>query len=209
MKLLLASPFVFALTAFAIDPKPLFSENFEKTEIGKLPAEMLVLAGAFTVQQEGGNQFLELPGSPLDSFGLLFGPNEKAGRSAQARFFGTKQGRKFPTFGVSIQGVGGYRLQVSPGKNVIELFKGDEAVAAAPFEWQNANWTRLRIQSRPADGKWLIEGKAWRAAQPEPANWTISFESTAEPPMGRPGLWGSPFSGNPIRFDELVVTAAH
>lgn len=210
MKVLPALLFVIGVAAFAADPKSLFSENFDKREIGKLPEGMLVLSGAFAVQAEGGNKFLELPGSPLDSFGLLFGPNEKAGLNAQARFFGTKQGRKFPTFGVSIQGVGGYRLQVSPGKNAIELFKGDDSQATVPFEWQSGVWTSLRIQSRPAGGgKWLIEGKAWPSTQLEPARWSISLESSAEPPSGRPGLWGSPFSGKPIRFDELVVTAAN
>ena len=199
-----------AIAASAAEPKLLFSERFDQAAIGKLPEGMLVLSGAFAVQAEAEKRFLELPGSPLDSFGLLFGPNEKAGMNAHGKFFGTKQGRKFPTFGLSIQGVGGYRLQISPAKNAIELFKGDESLAAVPFQWTTGAWTSLRIQSRPAsDGKWRVEGKAWPAAQPEPATWTISLEAETEPPAGRPGLWGSPFSGTPIRFDDLVITAAH
>lgn len=200
---------VLASTAFAADVKPLFEENFEKTEIGKAPEGFLVLAGGFAVQQEGGNKFLELPGSPLDTFGAVFGPNEKAGLSASGKFFGTKQGRKFPTFGVSVQGVGGYRLQVSPAKKTLEIFKGDEALKSAPFEWASGAWTSLRIQVRAAGGKWIVEGKAWPSTSPEPAAWAITLDAAEEPSQGRAALWGSPFSGEPIRFDDLIVTAAH
>ena len=200
---------VLAFTAFAADVKPMFEENFEKVEVGKAPEGFLVLSGGFTVQQEGGNKFLELPWSPLDTFGAIFGPNEKAGISAGGKFFGTKQGRKFPTFGVSVQGVGGYRLQVSPAKKALEVFKGDDLQKSVPFEWASGAWTSLRIQIRPAGAKWIVEGKAWPATSPEPAAWTISLDATEEPPQGRVALWGSPFSGEPIRFDDLAVTAAH
>ena len=41
-----------------------------------MPEDLLVLEGAFVVKAEGGNHFLELPGAPLDTFGLLFGPTD-------------------------------------------------------------------------------------------------------------------------------------
>ena len=205
--------FAFTLTllataALAADA-PLFVEDFAKGEIGKTPDGFLILAGGFAVQQDGGNKFLELPGSPLDTFGALFGPNAKPGVSASAKVFGTKQGRKFPAFGVSVQGVGGYRLQVSAGKKTLEIFKGDEAQKSAPFEWAGGAWTSLRVQVRAAGGKWIVEGKAWPATAAEPVAWMISLETAEEPPQGRAALWGSPFSGDPIRFDDLAITAAH
>jgi hypothetical protein len=200
---------VLATAACAADVKPLFEENFEKVEVGKVPEGFLILSGGFAVQQDGGNKFLELPGSPLDTFGVLFGPNEKAGVSVGAKFFGTKEGRKFPTFGVSVQGVGGYRLQASPAKKMLELFKGDELQKSVPYEWLGGAWTSLRVQIRAAGGKWIVEGKAWPATSPEPTAWAISLDATEEPPEGRPALWGSPFSGDPIRFDDLAVTTAH
>src|SRR5258708_672354 len=45
--------------------KILYENNFEKAEIGKVPDDLLVLEGAFVVQEESGNKFLELPGAPL------------------------------------------------------------------------------------------------------------------------------------------------
>ena len=209
---LLFAPLALALAggAFAADASLPYAQDFQAAPVEKLPEEFMVMSGAFVVKQDGANKFLELPGAPLDTFGLLFGPTpaEPTGASASGRFFGTKQGRKFPTFGVSLNGVGGYRLQVSPGKKALEIYRGDEAKGSVPFEWQSGTWTRLRIQVRKAGAGWVVEGKAWADGAPEPAKSTIAFEDKEEPPAGRAGIWGSPYAGTAIRFDDLAVTAA-
>jgi hypothetical protein len=195
-----------ALAAWAQSAKPLYENNFEKAEVDKLPEDFLVLDGSFTVKAEGGNKFVELPGAPLDSFGFLFGPTEKEGLSVKARILGTGKGRRFPVFAVGLNGVGGYKLQVAPAKKAIELTKGDEVMASVPFEWQSGSWTMLRLQVRKVkDGQWKIEGKAWPQTGKEPAAWTISLEENSEPTPGRPTLWGNPFSGTPIQYDDLLV----
>ena len=205
----LSTLFALALPVFAPAAEPVYANDFEKDEVGKTPKDFLIISGAFTVQQDGANKVLELPGEPLDTFGALFGPSEKNGLSVSAKFFGTKTGRKFPAFGLSVNGAGGYRLQVSAAKKLIEIFKGDEVRSSAPFEWAAGVWTTLRIQVRktPA-GAWMIEGKAWPAASAEPPKWSISLEEKDAPSAGRPGIWGSPFSGTPIRFDDLVIVPA-
>lgn len=198
------------LSAVEPSPAPAFTEDFEKTLVGKAPEGFLVLAGGFKVAEEKGNKFIELPGAPLDSFGALFGPNEKPGLSVSGRIFATKKGRKFPAFGLSLQGAGGHRLQVSAAKEKLEIFKGDLAQAGVDYKWKSGAWTRLRLQIRPGDGgKWIVEGKAWPDGEAEPAGWTISLELPEEPAKGRPALWGNPFSGTPIRFDDLAVAPAH
>lgn len=190
--------------------KPLYRMDFEAVEIGQMPAETMVMSGDFSVKQDAkGGKFLELPGEPLDTFGLLVGPTPSGDVQASARFFGTKKGRKFPTFGVSLGGVGGYRLQVSPGKKALEIFQGDEPRQSVAYEWPDASWTSLRVQVRKAGAGWIVEGKAWPAGTPEPAAWTITFETKEAPPSGRAGIWGSPFSGTPIRFDDLVLAPAN
>ena len=197
-----------ALPTFANGEEPVYANDFQSAEVRKTPKDFLVIAGAFTVQEDGGKKFLELPGSPLDTFGALFGPAKMEGLSVAGKFFGTKTGRKFPAFGLSLNGAGGYRLQVSAAKKQLEIFKGDEARANVPFEWKDAAWLSLRIQARqtPA-GAWVIEGKAWSAGDAEPEKWTVALEEKDAPASGRPGLWGSPFSGTPIRFDDIAVTA--
>src|SRR5438128_2017237 len=90
----------------AAEGKVLYENNFEKAELGKVPEDFLVLDGAFAIKEEAGNRFLELPGAPLDTFGLLFGPTESGGMAVSARIFGTAKGRRFPAFAVGLYGVG-------------------------------------------------------------------------------------------------------
>lgn len=197
--------FALAVTLAAQSAKPLYENNFEKTEAGKVPEEFLVLDGGFVVKQEGDNKFFELPGAPLDTFGALFGPTEKEGTAVSARVHGVGKGRRFPTFAVGLNGVAGYRLQVSPGKKALELYRGDTVKTSVPFDWASDKWTRLRLQVRKIkDGAWKIEGKAWTQDTKEPA-WLISIDETEAPPAGRAAVWGCPYSGTPIRFDDLVV----
>jgi hypothetical protein len=203
------STFLMLATAATLcaQTKPVYENNFEKAEVDKVPEGFLVLDGGFAVKEENGNKSLELPGAPLDSFGALFGPTEASNLSVSARIFGTGKGRRFPTMAVGLNGGGGYKLQVSPGKKLIELYKGDEVKATAPFDWATGTWTMFRLQVRKVkDGEWKIEGRAWAQTAKEPADWPITFTDTQEPPPGRPSIWGNPFSTTPILFDDLVVT---
>jgi hypothetical protein len=173
-----------------------------------VPDDFLVLDGQFAVREEGGNRFLELPGAPLDTFGALFGPTEKQGVAVSARIFGTGKGRRYPTFAVSLNGVGGYKLQVSPAKKLAELYRGDAVKTSVPFEWMSAKWTHLKLQvGKVKDGEWKVEGKVWQEGSDEPKSWTISYGEKEEPIAGRAGVWGNPFSNTPIRFDDLKVTS--
>src|SRR5882672_17162 len=65
--------------------KVLYQNDFSKGEVGKLPDEMLLLDGGFAVQDVAGNRVLQLPGAPLETFGVLFGPTESSGLAASAR----------------------------------------------------------------------------------------------------------------------------
>lgn len=184
----------------------LFSQDFEKLPVGPLPDEFMVLGGEFAVKAEGTNQFLELPGAPLDSFAVQFGPVEQENVSVSTGIFGAARGRRSPTFGIGLGGGSGFKLQVSPAKQALELLKDQEAKASVAFAWKTGTWTQLRLQVRKIkDGEWKIEGKAWRAGEPEPKDWTISFKDTEEPIPGKASVLGSPFAGTPIRFDELRV----
>lgn len=190
----------------ANEAKPLYENNFESAEVGKVPGDFLVLDGDFTVKQEGANKFLELPGAPLDSFGLLFGPTEKTDVAVSARINGTKKGRRFPTFGVGLNGQNGYRLQVSPAKGALEIYHGDsDIVATVPYEWKSGEWTLLRLQLVKSGEVWKLEGKAWTQGAAEPAQAMISYEEKTEPSPGRASIWGSPIATTPIQFDDLLL----
>ena len=153
----------FGLAAFTAQAaEPLYQNNFEETQIGEVPDDFLVLDGDFAVKQEGGNKYLELPGAPLDAFGFMFGPSARHGNEISARMFGTKKGRRYPVFGIALNGVNGYRLQVAPAKRAIELLKGSTVVAKVPFRWGGGEWLRLALQvEQTGAAEWIISGRVW------------------------------------------------
>jgi hypothetical protein len=193
-----------ALTTYAAEP--LYQTNFEKTKTGEVPEDFLVLDGDFAVKQSNGNKYLELPGAPLDAFGFMFGPSARHGNEISARMFGTKKGRRYPVFGVALNGVNGYRLQVAPAKRAIELLKGSAVVAKVPFRWGGGEWLRLALRvEQTGTAEWTITGKVWPDGKKAPAKPTITHKETKEPRNGKPSIWGSPYSGTPIRYDDIVV----
>jgi hypothetical protein len=186
----------------------LYVNNFEKAEIGSVPEDLMVLGGEFAVKRDGTNQFLELPGAPLDSFAVQFGPATNSEVAVNARVLGTNKGRRAPTFGVGLGGVSGWKLQVSPGKKALELLKDQEIKATVNYEWEPGVWTQLHLEIRQAkDGQWNVVGKVWRQDEAEPKAASISFVEMEEPVTGRASLLASPFAGTPIWFDELRVNA--
>ena len=187
----------------------LYQNDFEKEEVGKVPADFMVLDGGFAVKEEGGNKFLELPGTPLDSFAVQFGPTESTNISVFARIYGSVKGRRFPTFGVGLDGVAGYKLQAAPAKKAIELLKDQKVLASVPYDWKSAEWLNFRLQVRKTgDSAWKIEGKVWSHGSTEPSAWMITADEKEEPLAGRPSIFGSPFSGTPIWYDDLLVEKA-
>jgi hypothetical protein len=154
-----------------------------------------------------GNRVLELPGEPLSLFGLLFGPSERDDIAVRARINGTRRGRQYPSFGLGLGGAGGYHLFVAAGKDAIELHKEEEVVASTEYRWTPGVWTELLLRvGKTGQTQWRVEGKVWPQTLPEPAGWTISLSTADEPPTGRASLWGSPYAGTPIQFDNLVLT---
>ena len=193
-----------ALTLYAAEP--LYQTNFEKTKTGEVPEDFLVLDGDFAVKQEEGNKYLELPGAPLDAFGFMFGPSARHGNEISARMFGTKKGRRYPVFGIALNGVNGYRLQVAPAKRAIELLKGSAVVAKVPFRWGGGEWLRLALRvEQTSAAEWTVSGRVWADGKKAPAKPTITHKETKEPRNGKPSIWGSPYSGTPIRYDDIVV----
>jgi len=206
--LLLASAACHGMMADPGDTEDLYNQDFEEIETGEYPLDFLVLDGEFAVQEQEDNRFLELPASPLGSFGTLFGPTEKEGIAVTARIWSRSKKRLQPRFGVGLNGVTGYKLWLSPGKRSVELAKDDKVIATAPYEWKSGTWTRFHLQvRRKGEGEWKVEGKVWPDGEKEPADWSVSAKLEKAPVNGRPSLWGAPYSDRPIRFDDLSVFA--
>lgn len=190
--------------------KILYANDFSKGEVGKLPEDMLLLDGGFAVQEVSGNKVLQLPGAPLETYGVLFGPTETANVIATARVHSTKKGRREPAFALGLNGNNGYKLQISAAKKLVELYKGEDVVAKESFTWESDSWTMLKLQVRKVkDGEFVVEGKAWKEGSPEPAKWSVTHAETAEPLSGRASIWGNPFAGTPIEFDDLRLQSTN
>ena len=134
----------------------------------------------------------------------MFGPTVKSDVAVSARINGTKKGRRFPTFGVGLNGQSGYKLQVSPAKGALEIYKGDDMVGTTPFEWKSGEWTLLRLQLVKSGDVWKIEGKAWTQGAPEPAQamGLHSTEKTEPSGLLAPRRRAAPFP--PRRFSLMI-----
>ena len=73
---------------------------------------------------------------------------------------------------------------------------------------RNDSWTRVKLHVALKGDRWEILGKAWPVGEPEPSSWLISHLSSRTPFSGRASIWGIPYSGKPIRFDDLAVELA-
>jgi hypothetical protein len=190
-------------------PRPLWSQDFESIEVGQEPPGVLVQDGVFTVQAEGSNQVLELAGQPLGSMGIWFGPAHSSDISISGRVLGTRRGRSYPSFGLGLGGNQGYRLIVAPMRDVVEITQGDTTVKSIPFKWKSGSWTRMKlVVVGSGDGEWQVQGKVWPQDSPEPSGWTVEVTAPQEPPSGKASLWGMPYSGLPIRYDDVVYEKA-
>ncbi len=55
-----------------------YHENFSGCRVGEEPESLFILDGHYSVQEESkGQKYLQLPGTPMGDFGLLFGPRIK------------------------------------------------------------------------------------------------------------------------------------
>lgn len=206
MRFLLIAGLMWGMLAFPAKAEDLFLEDFSRAKLGPAPLGLLVLGGEFSVKQAGGERFLELAGKPLDLHAVMFGPAKKDGVAVEARVFGTRKGRRsFPAFGVGLNGVSGYRLMVSPAKKQLELFKGDSIVKAEPFAWKPDCWTRVRLQCHSIQNAWILAAKVWPESEKEPASWSLTWAEKELPLAGRATIWGAPYAGTPVRFDDLKV----
>ncbi|HVK59039.1 MAG TPA: hypothetical protein VM735_09680 [Candidatus Kapabacteria bacterium] len=191
----------------ALRAEVLYLNDFQKSDAGSVPDDLMVIEGQFAVKEADGNKVLELPGAPLDTFSFLFGPKESTNIAVQARIFATAKGRRYTVFDVGLGGLGGYKLRVAPAKKQLELYRGDELKTSVPLQWTPAKWTSLKLEVQPADpGKWNITGKLWQDGAEEPKEPTLTFSDTQAPPRERASAGAMPYSGDPVLFDDLTVT---
>jgi hypothetical protein len=203
-----AIAFVATLALAAAAPAPSFSENFDAMPVGKPPKEkILTFAGAFEVKDlGGGNKVLELPGEPLETFAALFGPADTNSIDVRDKVWGATSGKRYPEFGIGAADVSGYKLLLLPRQRRLVIRKAETEVASASYDaWTSETWTAFRLTVEPAGNAWRITGYAWPAGADDSKATTVVFEESEKPAPGHGSVWGMPFSGKPIRYDDIEV----
>lgn len=188
-----------------------YTARFEETTPGDVPDDFMVLNGDFAVRDHAGHKVLELPGTPIESFAVLFGPAGSENVRLSARIRSTSKGRRHPSFAVGLNGLSGFRVKVVPAARRLELWhgadEGGEIVDSVAFQWTSGEWMTINLQARKtAPSEWAIEGKAWMEPDPEPTGYTLSHVEQRKPLAGRPVLSANPYAGTPIQFDDLTVS---
>lgn len=184
-----------------------WSENFTNLSIGVEPENLFILDGIFLVKRHEENKVLELSGSPVGDFGFLFGPRVK-GRAMELQFsfHSVKQGRRFPAIAAAIGGMRGYRFRWNASARKILLFRDGALLEENLIPWESSTWWQVRFQVLPqSQGQNLIRLKLWQKGTDEPKVWFIEHEDQFLFKGGKCVLWGFPYAGNAIHFDDLNI----
>lgn len=184
------------------------NEDFSKLAAGKLPDELMVVEGEFEIVEDGGNKILTMKPEPLAEGGVLLGKSLKAGGTMKAKIKATNRKRSYPKFGVGIGGTSGYRFRIVPAEKLVEIVKEDERLASAECSWKSDAWHWVEFSALAgADGKWALEGRLWEDGQPRPEKPTLTLAAGVGS-SGKCSVWGTPYSGTPILFDDIEITPA-
>ncbi|MEZ5328634.1 MAG: hypothetical protein R3F19_26615 [Verrucomicrobiales bacterium] len=180
--------------------------DFEQYEAGTEPDDLFVIEGTFKIGDDDGNKVLELEPLPLSESGVIFGKSLKGAAAVTADLKASKRRRSTPRFGIGLHGISGYRLRVVPATSKLELVKSEEVVKSVEYKWTSDEWLTLRLTiDANADGKWVISGWVWPRGGEVPKEPAITMQSEDKPGQGKASIWGTPYSGTPISFDNIVI----
>jgi hypothetical protein len=178
--------------------------DFEDAPVGEEPDDLFVIDGTFSVVAAGDGKAVEIAAAPLVDSGAIFGESMQGSGSVQATVVAGAKPRSSPRFGVGLHGLSGYHMRVVPASGQLELVKNEETVLVVPFTWTPGQALTLRLDITAAgEGKWRVEGRPWPAAAERPAEPQIALDAEGKPGTGKASIWGTPYAGLPIRFDNL------
>lgn len=212
MNRLIAIPFLFLvlshITASVLADE--LVEDFEKLAPGDPPDALFIIDGEFQVVAHEGGKVLRLPAAPLLECGLLFGKSSKGSMTAEAKVLALKKGRRsFPRFGLGVHGISGYRIRAVPAQKRLELVYQEEVVKTAPLVWESGKWCTLKLALIQEEGKApKVEAWCWTEGSESPSKPSLVYEGEegGASGQGKASVWGTPYSGKEILFDDLKVT---
>jgi len=190
-----------------IPPLP-WNETFDSYPVGSTPPHWVsATTGRFQVAELEGQKVLEkAPAETLiKRMRVFMGPTDWSNYTVEADIRINERRRQMGDAGIIAQR---YTLVAFGNSQRLEMnsWQPETARAAsAPFAWKPNVWYRLKLRvDNTPDGKTRIRGKAWPAAEPEPAEWPIDRVDPVPNRQGSPGIFADAQFG--AYFDNLKVT---
>lgn len=184
-----------------------FHENFSNISSKTEPESLFILDGSFLVNQNENGKQLELSGSPVGEFGFMFGSRiRERAMELNFSFFSSKQGRRYPSIAASIGGIRGYRFRWNPATQNILIYNDEVLLTEKNFPWNGDQWWKIRFQVVPLkNSRSLLKLKIWHGDSNEPEAWLIEHQDKFLFKGGKCVIWGYPYAGTPIYFDDIMI----
>jgi outer membrane protein assembly factor BamB len=185
-----------------------WNETFESYPVGSVPPHWIsaTTVGKFQVIEMDGQKVLEkIPTDTLfKRMRVFMGPTDWSNYTVQADIRINEKRRQMGDAGIIAQR---YTLFAFGNNQRLEMNSWQPEVAraaSAPFAWKPDTWYRLKLRvENTSDGKTRVRGKAWPAADPEPADWLIDRTDPIPNRQGSPGIFTDAQFG--VYFDNLKV----
>jgi len=207
MKRLLLAASLFTACSLHAQQLQSFEIKADDWAEGEPPKEVFVVDGTIKIAARDGNKAIVIDPNPITDASAQLAVSAAGNASIEARILAIKRGRSTPRFGVSVHGMSGHRLIVNPAKKSLDLIKGTDTLASAPFPWTSEVWVKVKLEAKKTEGDaWTITGKAWPADAAEPAEPLIKHAEKNLKGQGKCAIWATPFSGEPLFFDDIKIS---
>jgi outer membrane protein assembly factor BamB len=186
-----------------------WSETFDAMAVNSVPPGWNNMTMKFAIREQNGNKVLTklTEGSSLLSRSRAYmGPSNWSNYTVESDVFATTKRRQQGDAGVIAQR---YVLTLYGNSQMLHIEPWQPETArtkSMPYAWKPDTWYRLKLQvENLPDGKTRARGKAWPAAEPEPAAWMIERIDPIPNRQGAPGIFGNGLAE--LYFDNIKVYA--
>ncbi|MBO0860713.1 MAG: PQQ-binding-like beta-propeller repeat protein [Chloracidobacterium sp.] len=184
-----------------------FTENFDSYPVDSLPKYWINATPKYAVKELDGAKVLQknADNPAFQRARSFFGPTDLSNYTVEADVRATEKRRQMGDAGIVAQR---YQLTLFGNSQRLEMTSWQiepERTIKKPFEWKKDTWYRLKLEVvNLPDGKARVRGKAWAAAEAEPAEWALEYVDPIAHKRGSPGIFA--YAPSEVFFDNLKVT---
>lgn len=214
-----------------------YANDFERIPEGVAPAGWVTTSTKFAVKQLEGNKVLSKVNNdsrpPFARSNAFITPFTAKNYVIACDVLGTEVRGKLPDMGVVnsryslvLDGKADSNFSNKRTLRIIAWEALPRINHAVEFDWQPNQWYRLKLALQPGEKTTRIVGKAWKRGEPEPQEWTITFDDPNPYREGAAALYGyvanmletekdtpmgrvrETLPGSEIYYDNLSITPA-